>query len=204
MKTYQMIIFLGIALLMTGCMTLSPSGEYTLDSGKTLHGDFIMTSGEATIEEGSRVTGDVVMTSGVLNIDGQVDGDILFTSAESINLGPNSVVGGNIKGTSGDIFRADGSQVGGEITKNQAITFSGGFFAKVLGLLCGLPIVLILSIVYWLSGRRKKHHDVSYQPVNSKNEDPASTLKQLKQMMEDGLISEVDYETKKADILTRL
>ena len=204
MKTYQMIIFLSIALLMTGCMTLSPSGDYTLASGKTLHGDFIMTSGEATIEEGSRIIGDVILTSGVLNVDGQVDGDILFTSAESINLGPNSIVGGNIKGTSGDIFRADGSQVGGEIIKNQAITFSGGFFAKVLGLLCGLPIVLILSLAYWLSGRQKKQSESSHQSMNSKDDDPTSALKQLKQMMQDGLISEVDYEAKKADILTRL
>ena len=204
MKAYQMIIFLTIALLMTGCMTLSPSGEYSLDSGKTLHGDLIMTSGEAILEDGSRVTGDVIMTSGVLNVDGQVDGDILFTSAESINLGPNSVVGGNIKGTAGDIFRAEGSQVGGEITKNQAFTFSDGFFAKVLGLLCGLPVVLILSVIYWLSGRRKKHSDFSHLSVNSKNDNIASTLKQLKQMLEDGLIREVDYEVKKADILARL
>jgi len=204
MKTYQMIIFLSIALLMTSCMTLSPSGEYTLDSGKTLHGDFIMTSGEATIEDGSRVTGNVIMTSGVLNVDGQVDGDILFTSAESINLGPNSVVSGNIKGTSGDIFRAEGSQVEGEITKSQDFTFESTFFAKVLGLLCGIPMILIVSVVYLLSGRRKIQSDSSHQVTNSKKDNPASALKQLKQMMEDGLISEVDYEAKKTDILTSL
>lgn len=204
MKTYRMIIFLAFALLMSGCMTLSPSGDYTLDSGKTLHGDFIMTSGEATLKEGSRVTGDVIMTSGVLNIDGQVDGDILFTSAESINLGPNSVVGGNIKGTSGDIFRAEGAQVDGEIMDNQAVTFSSAFFAKALGLLCGLPIVLIGSVAYWLMGRRKKQSDFSHLSVNSKNDTITSTLKQLKQMLEDGLIREVDYEAKKADILARL
>ena len=84
---YLAPISLLFLLLTTGCMTVSTSGDYTLRSGETLRGNFVMTSGETTLEEGSRITGDVFMTSGTLNVEGQVDGDIVFSSAERINLG---------------------------------------------------------------------------------------------------------------------
>lgn len=204
MKTYSKILFLLIALLSTGCMTVATSGEYTLESGRTLRGDFIMTSGEATLKEGSRVTGNVIMTSGTLNVDGQVDGDILFSSAKSINLGPKSVVTGDIRGASGDIFQAEGSQVGGQIANSETFTFGTAFFAKALGILCGIPLALIFSAVYWVSSRRKMKSEPDLQQVDSRKDGPTAQLKQLKQMMEEGLINEADYETKKADVLAKL
>jgi len=203
MKTPQKLIVLLVALLTTGCMTVSTNGEYTLTSGRTLHGDFIMTSGEATLEEGSRVTGNVIMTSGTLNVDGQVDGDILFSSAKSINLGPSSVVAGDIRGTSGDVFQAEGAQVGGAISENQAFTLGVGFFAKVLGLVCGIPLALMVSAVYFMRRRRMPSGPTTHL-VNSNSDDPAAKLKQLKQMLDEGLISESDYESKKSDLLSRL
>ena len=200
MKPRHLFVLSLIAILATGCMTISPSGDYTLRSGRTLRGDLIMTSGEATLEEGSRVTGNVIMTSGRLNVDGQVDGDILYSSAKSINLGPNSVVGGNIKGTSGDVYLSEGAQVDGEIRSDHTFSLGAGFFAKAFGLLCGVPLALIGSVVFLLSARRKKVVDSGPAQDPGARDIPAR-LKQLKQMRAEGLISEADYEAKKADIL---
>ena len=207
MKTRHLLVLSLIAILATGCMTISPSGSYTLNRGRTLRGDLIMTSGEATLETGSRVTGNVIMTSGMqtglLTQTYQVDGDIIYSSAKSINLGPNSVVGGDIKGTSGDVYLSEGAQVDGEIKGDHTFTLGAGFFAKVFGLLCGVPLALIGSIIFLLSSRRKKVVE-SGPAQNPGALDIPVKLKQLKQMQAEGLISEEDYEAKKADILKDL
>jgi len=184
-------------------MTVSTSGEYTLHSGRTLRGDLIITSGETTLEEGSRVTGNVIMTSGTLNVDGQVDGDIIYSSAKSVNLGPNSIVGGDIKGTSGEVYRSEGARVDGEISGDHTFTLGTGFFAKAFGLLCGIPLAIIGAMVYLFSFRRKKVVETGSVENPGARDIPAK-LKQLKQMQAEGLISEEDYNSKKADILRDL
>lgn len=204
MKIQTKLIIPILALFVTGCMTISTNGDYTLHSGRTLKGDLIMTSGETTLEEGSRVTGNVIMTSGTLNVDGKVDGDIIYSSAKSINLGPRSVVGGDIKGTSGDVYRAKGSQVGGEIGNDQTFTLGADFFTRVFGFLCGVPLALIGSVVYLFSNRRRNTAGTSAKSVDSGTRDIPAKLKQLKQMHEDGLINNDDFEAKKADVLKAL
>ena len=205
MKIYKLIfISLMVAFLATGCMTISTSGDYNLRGDRTLRGDLIITSGEATLEEGSRVTGNVYMTSGTLNVDGEVDGDIVFSSAKSINLGPSSVVEGDIKGTSGNVYQADGSKVAGEISTDQTFTLGTGFFAQAFGLLCGIPLAIIGSIIYVLSGRRNKRTETSPAMAVFGAPDITNKLKQLKQMREEGLISQEDYEAKKSAILENL
>lgn len=204
MKIHQKIIIPLIALFATGCMTISTNGEYTLQGNRTLRGDLIITSGEATVEEGSRVTGNIFMSSGTLNIDGEVDGDIVYSSAKSINLGPKSIVGGDIKGTSGKVNRSEGARVDGEISGDHTFTLGVGFFSKMFGLLCGIPLALIGSVVYLITNRRRNANETSTKPTDSEARDIPTKLKQLKQMKDDGLISEEDYEAKKANLLAML
>jgi len=204
MKIRHLLILSLIAFLSAGCMTISTNGDYTLNSGRTLRGDLIMTSGETTLEEGSRITGDVIMTSGTLNVDGQVDGNIFYSSAKSINLGSHSVVGGDIKGTSGDVYRSEGARVDGEISGDHTFTLDAGFFARIFALLCGIPLALIGGLVYLFSFRRKKGNGINTEPTDFGTLDVPAKLKQLKQMKEEGLISEADYEAKKTDILKDL
>lgn len=205
MKNYKLVfMFIIIVFLTTGCMTVSTSGDYLLLGGRTLRGDLIITSGEATLEEGSRVTGNVYMTSGTLNVDGEIDGDIVFSSAKSINLGSNSVVGGNIKGTSGEVYQADGAKVSGDISTDQTFTFGPGFFAQLFGILCGIPLAVVGSLVYMFSRRRKKQTESSVALGISGSTDIAGKLKQLKQMQEEGLITNEEYAAKKSAILENL
>lgn len=207
--TYLMIIG-ALLLLATGCATVSTSGGYTLESGRTLRGNLVITSGVATLEEGSRVTGNVLMTSGNLQVDGEIDGDIVMFSG-NISLGPEAIVHGDIRGTSGTVQPAEGAQVLGQISTNQsAFRIGWGIFASLFALFCILPLVLIggliLLVVAVRRGRRTSQPPVpAAQPqVPTPSEDPAQKLKQLKQMLDDGLIAEADYETKKAEILAAM
>ena len=61
------LLLLG-ALLLTGCMSASFSGNYIVQAGDTLRGNLFVTSGLVLLEEGSQVTGTVILTSGALHI----------------------------------------------------------------------------------------------------------------------------------------
>jgi cytoskeletal protein CcmA (bactofilin family) len=199
-RVYLIFFLLMMTLAAPGCATVSTSGDYTLQQGKTLRGNLVVTSGNATLEQASRVTGDVIMTSGNLQANGEVDGNILLTSG-NVSLGPQAVVKGNITATSGNVSQAEGAQVRGEISSNQsAVTIGGAFFARLFGLLCCAPLLLIGGLIFLLAVLlRRKPTAVSADqgPVEATSE----KLKNLKQMFDEGLITEAEYEAKKAEIL---
>ena len=202
-RTLTPVLLVLAILLAAGCATVSTSGNYTLRGGNTLRGDLYITSGQATLEEGSQVAGSVIMTSGVLNADGEIDGDIVMSSGK-INLGPKAIVHGDIRGTSGDVNQAEGSRVDGQILTNQSgFTVNGGLIAGLIGKYCLLPVVLLGLIIYLLVGftRRQPTAQAEYPATIA---DPSQKLRQLKKMLDDSLISDAEYEAKKAEILADL
>jgi cytoskeletal protein CcmA (bactofilin family) len=196
MKRTATLVFLVLIVgLVTACGTVSTSGDYTLESGETVRGDLLITSGNATLEQDSRVTGNVVITSGNLYADGEVEGDILLTSG-NVELGPNANVHGDIKGTSGRITRADGAR-----ESNFDVGFP--FFAPIFLLCCLLPLavlVLFLILIIIAFARRRPAPAAPVQPAAPADE-PSQKLRQLKGMLDDGLITEEEYEAKRAEIL---
>ncbi len=199
-RLYLIILLIFLTSLTVGCATVSTSGNYTLQSGKTLPGNLVVTSGNTTLEDASRVTGDVFITSGNLEANGEVDGDILMTSG-NVSLGPEALVKGNITATSGNVSQAEGAQVRGQIAANQStFTVGGGFFARLCGLFCLLPLLLIGGLIILLAAlMRRKPTAVPEKTIA--NDTATQKLKQLKQMLDDGLITETEYEAKKAKIL---
>ena len=202
-RLYPTLLLILITFMTVGCATVSTSGNYTLQSGKTLRGNLVVTSGNATLEENSRVTGDVFITSGNLDANGEVDGNILVTSG-NVSLGPEALVKGDITATSGNINQAEEAQVNGQISSNQStFTIGGGFFARLFGLFCLLPLLLLGGLIFLLVALvRRKPTAISEKPVA--NDTDTLKLRQLKQMMDDGLITETEYEAKKADILAAM
>lgn len=195
----SMILVL-VALLVSGCATISTSGDYTLESGKTVRGDLVITSGNAWLEEDSRVTGNVFMTSGRLYVDGEVEGDIFLTSG-NVDLGSNAVVHGDVKGTSGSVRRAPGARVDGEVSTGiSGFSIGFSFFARFIFLLCVLPVLVMVAIILLIISLVRRRPAAPARPPTAPDE-PAQKLKQLKQMLEDGLITEDEYEAKKAEIL---
>ena len=201
------LFLLGMLLLLAvGCTTVSTSGNYTLPSGQTLPGNLVITSGNATLEAGSIVTGDVLMTSGNLFVDGEVNGDIVITSG-NVSLGPEAIVHGDIRGTSGNVEQADGAQVLGQVSTSQS-TFSIGFgFFGSFFLLCCLLLLIVLGglVVLGVVLRRGRSSAPELAPTVPETpdtpKDPSARLKQLKRLFDDGLITEAEYEDKKAESL---
>lgn len=210
LKIGHLFLLVALLILAAGCATVSTSGDYTLDSGQTLQGNLVITSGNGTLEEDSLVTGDVLMTSGDLQVDGEINGNIVLFSG-AVSLGPEAIIHGDIWGTSGDVQRADGAEVRGQILTSQSIfRFGDGFFASLFGLICGLPLLLIggliVLVIVLRRGRDAKSSPVpAAQPQASVTfEDSSLKLKKLREMLDNGLITEDDYEAKKTEILANL
>jgi predicted acyltransferase (DUF342 family) len=211
------ILLLG-ALLLTGCMSASFSGNYVVQAGDTLRGNLFVTSGSVMLEEGSRVTGTIILTSGALHIgpNAEVGGDVVLTSG-ALYMAEGSVVHGNVILSSEDIQvqQDPGSTIEGVITYN-IVPFATTFIAKGLFLFCVLPLVLIIVLILLLGmliGRSSKKRSQVVQapateqapvPAPAVTEDAQAKLQQLKSMLDQGLINEADYEAKKADILSKM
>jgi len=204
--TFHKILFALIILLTSGCATASTSGNYTLRSGNTLQGNLIITSGTATIEENSHVTGSIIMTSGNLFIHGEVDGNIVLSSGK-ITLGPTAIVHGGIKGASDEISQADGSQVGGQIMEQSVFTIGP---LQTLGSLfscCLLPLLFLGLLIFFLRRRRRvssaapSDQDITPTHIPAAPEDSKQRLTRLKEMLDEDLITEDEFESKKTEIL---
>jgi len=205
--TLHKILFVIIILLTSGCATVSTSGNYTLRSGNTLRGNLYITSGTATIEENSHVTGSIIMTSGNLIIHGEVDRDIVLSSGK-VTLGPTAIVHGGILGASGEISQADGSRVDGQILEQSGFTIGP---LQILGSLfsfCLLPLLFLGLLIFFLRRRQAvsplaapSNQVEKPAPALATSEVPRQKLTRLKEMLDDGLITEDEFESKKAEFL---
>ena len=203
-RTMTILVMLLFAMLASGCGSMSTSGNYTLGSGQTLRGDFLTTEGVVTLKEGSRVTGNVILTSGELRVesDAIIGGSVVMFSGE-VYLAPGSVVRGNVIRTSGDVHQEEGAVIQGQVSSNIA-GFIAGYVVRLIGLYCVLPLVFLGVVigvaVYFV--RRRRRQRVVEAPAPSG--EPTQKLKQLKAMLDDGLITEEEFEAKKAEILSKM
>jgi hypothetical protein len=198
------------AILLTGCMATSFEGNYVVQAGRTHRGNIFATSGAVTLQEGSRVTGSVVLTSGelVMGKDSQVGGDVVLTSG-SVTMAEGSVIHGDLITTSSDVpvRMAPGATIEGQQTTNIA-PWAVSTGTKGLLLLCCVPLIILVVLFLLLgvgvgrSSRRKA--EAIPAPVPSASLDAQEKLKQLKAMLDEGLITETDYEAKKAEILSNM
>jgi len=208
-KLKIIFLILGV-LLLTGCTSTSFSGNYVVKSGETLRGNLFVTSGSVTLGENSRVTGSIILTSGDLHIgkDAQVGKDVVLTSG-ALYLADGAVVHGDVILSSQDIAvqQDPGARVEGRIT-NDIAPFAISLVTKTLLLFCVLPIVLLVALVLgfgmWLGRGSKKRSQIAQAPAPVVTEDIQQKLQKLKSMLDEGLITETDYEAKKADILSRM
>jgi hypothetical protein len=203
------IVLLG-ALLLTSCMSASFSGNYVLRAGKILHGNLFVTSGSVTMEEDSRVTGTIMLTSGELHIgrNAQVGGDVVLTSG-ALYLADGAHIHGDVILSSSDIglHQSPGSTIDGNITSDIA-PFVIAVLTKGVLIYCVLPIIILIAIILvlglWLGRQSKKRTQIVTAPAAPAADDTAQKLQSLKKMLDEGLISQTDYDAKKADILSKM
>lgn len=208
---FTTIILLFAALVLTGCMSTSFSGNYVVQSGDTVRGNLFVTSGSVILEENSRVTGTILLTSGELHIgkNAEVGKDVVLTSG-ALAMADGAVVHGDVILSSEDIDvrQATGSTVEGSITTNIA-PWVFSTVVKGLFLYCVLPISLLIAIMIilgvWLGRASKRRTEIPQAPpAPVMSEDAQGKLQKLKAMLDEGLISEADYEAKKTDILSKM
>jgi cytoskeletal protein CcmA (bactofilin family) len=198
------------ALLLAGCVSTSFEGSYVVKSGQTLRGNLFVTSGSVTLEENSRVTGTIVLTSGELRMDknAQVGKDVALTSG-ALYMADGAVIHGDLILSSQDIqvHQSPGAQVEGNTSYNIA-PFAISVVTKTLFLFCVLPIVLLIALMIglgmWLGRVSRKREPSVQAPSSVLTEDAQQKLQKLKAMLDEGLITESDYEAKKADILAKM
>jgi len=203
-RTMAILILVLFAVLASGCGSMSTSGPYTLGSGQTLRGDFLTTEGVVTLKEGSRVTGNVIVTSGELWVEtGAVIGGSVVLFSGEVYLQSGSVVRGDVIRTSGDIYQEEGAVVQGQVSSNIA-GFIIGYVVRLIGQCCVLPLVVlgvvIGVVVYFLRRRRRQPTVEAPAPPG----EAAEKLKQLKAMLDEGLITQEEHEAKKAEILSKM
>jgi cytoskeletal protein CcmA (bactofilin family) len=145
-RTPVLVLLLSLVVLLAGCTTMSTSGGYTLERGKTLRGNLMVTSGSATLEEDSRVSGSVFVTSGTLNVGAhaEIEGDVIATSG-NVRLGPRAVVRGDVITASGRVIQDESARVEGRVS-----TDGLGFSGWLVSTCCLPPVVLLLVLSYWL------------------------------------------------------
>jgi cytoskeletal protein CcmA (bactofilin family)/outer membrane murein-binding lipoprotein Lpp len=204
-------IFLALgALLLAGCMTASFEGDYVVPTGQTVRGNLFVTSGTVTLQEDSRVTGSIFMTSGDLRIgkNAQVGGDVVLTSG-SLSMAEGATVHGDVVLSSDDttVRQSPGATVEGKVSQNIA-PYAISLAIKALLLYCVLPLVILIAVILGLGvllGRSSKRKaQAAAAPASSGTDDPQQKLKQLKAMLDEGVITEKDYEAKKTEILSKM
>lgn len=207
---YSTTMVLLAALLLSSCVSASFSGDYFLKSGQTSRGNLFVTSGSATLEENSRVTGTILLTSGELHIgkNAQVGKDVVLTSG-ALYLADGAIVHGNVILASSDIavHQDPGSVIEGNITSDIA-PFAIAVLTKGVLLYCVLPIAIFIAFILglgtWLGRQSRKRGQTEQAPVPTVIEDTKTKLHNLKKLLDDGLITPTDYESKKADILSSM
>jgi hypothetical protein len=209
-RKFATIVIILAALLLSSCTSASFSGNYVLKEGKTMRGNLFVTSGSVTMQENSRVTGTIMLTSGELRIgkNAQVGGDVVLTSGD-VYMAEGSVIHGDLILSSSDIgvHQAPGSTIEGNTTTDIA-PFAISLATKGFLLYCVLPIALLIALILglgtWLGRQSKKRSEAAQAPTAVVSEDAKTKLENLKKMLDEGLISKDDYETKKAEILSKM
>ncbi|WP_232686955.1 bactofilin family protein [Halobacterium zhouii] len=117
-----------------------------------VEGDAQLASGTVVITESAVVTGDVQAATGSFTLDGTVQGSVRV-GAGTIVLGPQAVVQGDLV-YDGDLTRAEGSAVGGQVREDSSL--GGGFgvpsiaswvvslYSLLVTLLVGALLLLVL------------------------------------------------------------
>jgi cytoskeletal protein CcmA (bactofilin family) len=207
---WTFIILVLAALSLTGCLSTSFSGDYTVKSGTTLQGDLFVTEGIVTLEQNSRVTGTIMLTSGQLRIgrNAQVSGNVVLTSGD-VYMADGAVVHGDVilSSEGSSVIQAPTSRIEGRITHDIA-PYAISTTVKIVLLCCVLPIVILvilfLVLGVWLCRITRRKPQVVQAPAPVATEDVQQKLEKLKSLLDQGLISQTDYEAKKADILSKM
>jgi hypothetical protein len=109
-----------LVLLLAGCDggiysgTLIFEGDHHFDAGTRLPGDVLLRAGTADFAAGARVEGTIYVIGGSLIFNGETGGDLVVLDGR-VTLGPESVVGADLRQAGGTLDQAETATVRGEM-----------------------------------------------------------------------------------------
>ena len=132
--------------------TLRVNGDVTIEEGETVN-SVVVIDGDLTVE--GEVTGFALVIEGDAIVSGTVDGDLTVISGD-IELASTAVVD-NLNSIRGDIIRASGATVTGDINERDSFRFlwwAAGLFSVLLWI--GMTVTMIVAaLLFALFGGRQ-------------------------------------------------
>lgn len=128
MKRIRLLIFL--FFLLVGCddgvysSTLIFDGRHTFGPETRLPGDVLLRAGETELAAGSQVAGSIYVLGGTLLANGQIDGDLAVLDGQ-VRLGPDAVIGGDLRASSETTQQADTAVIRGQTITGLALPMAG-------------------------------------------------------------------------------
>lgn len=114
---YKLIYLIFATLLISACgsegryqLAIITEGEHAI-TGETL-GDLIVFGGHATLDESSKLDGSAHMLSGMLEVQGEIQGDISLFGGKLL-IGPHAIVFGKINHGGGELSVSEGAVIAG-------------------------------------------------------------------------------------------
>lgn len=123
----QFLLALLMILLLVGCEdglysgTLIFDGQHSFEDGAQLPGDVYVRAGTTELAAGSRVAGSVYMLGGTLLVNGRIDGDLSLLGGR-LELGPEALVGGDLRLGGGEISQAETTTIQGQVVEGNGLT----------------------------------------------------------------------------------
>jgi cytoskeletal protein CcmA (bactofilin family) len=115
----------------------------------TVTGDVEAAAGNVVVEDGARVGGQLEVRAGNVIVEGEI-GEGTRVGAATITLGENAVVGGDFV-YDGDLDRAEGVQIAGEVRQESNVGLDLGFTGPLVpnwvGWVYGFLVNLVLGAV---------------------------------------------------------
>jgi len=195
------------------------SGNVLLEPDSRVTGTILLTSGNLRISRNARVGGNVVLTSGDVMLDtgAVVHGDVILSSQDiSVNQAPGSRIEGKITTN----------------IAPYAVGLVVKIVLLICVLPVAFIIVVFLLLGVWVGRLTKRRPQAAPEAMSVRSPAPIETpvpveppfpaetttpaqaqpttedtrqkLQQLKALLDEGLITQTDYEAKKADILSRM
>jgi len=97
-------------------------GNFTLDSGETLHGDLVVFGGNVILETFSTVNGDTVVLGGNVNSNGTINGNLVALGG-IVNLQEEARVIGDLTVLGSSFEQASGAYISGNIFTEDNVPF---------------------------------------------------------------------------------
>lgn len=130
------------------------SGDHRLVSGESVQGDLALLSGQVALEEGALVDGSVYMVGGILDLQGEVSGDISQIGGQ-LNIGPSAQIEGDVNLGGGQVEQSPQARIGGEVQSGVQIPagLEQAVTAPRQGPVWTLPQALLLAVLAFLAVR---------------------------------------------------